>query len=230
MNVLLLLATVIGVGGLVLAAILSHVMGARLRAVALGIGALSWLGLYTVGVLVTSLASHETVLAAGTTKRFCGFYLDCHLGVAVLSDSTAPAMAGSREVGTYHVLRLQFSSSALRATLTPYDLRIQVVDADGRRYERDLEAEARLYGGTLGPLARPIRAGESYTAPVVFSLPRDVTTPRLFVGEGLGIDRVIEGVLIGDEDSFLHRKTMLALPGQSESRRAASQRVGRLTL
>jgi len=35
-----------------------------------------------------------------------------------------------------------------------------------------LAAEAALYGGTLGPLARPIRPGESYAVPVVFDLPR----------------------------------------------------------
>jgi hypothetical protein len=213
MNVLLLLGTVIGFAGLTLAAILSLAMGARLRAVALGVGALSWLGLYVIGVLVASLASHETVLPAGATKRFCGFYLDCHLGVAVLGDSTAPAIAGRRAAGTFHVLTLQFSSNARQATLTPYDLRIAMVDANGRYYEPDLEAEAALSGGTLRPLARPIRAGDSYQVPVVFDLPRGTVAPRLFVGEGLGIDRVIEGVLLGDEDSFLHRKTMLALPG-----------------
>jgi hypothetical protein len=213
MNVLLLLGTVIGVAGLMLAGILSLAMGARLRAVLLGVGAVSWAGLYGGGVLVASLLSHETVLPAGASKRFCGFYFDCHLGVAVLSDATVPAIEGRRASGTYHVLTLRFSSNARRATLTPYDLRIQLVDANGVRYERDRAAESALAGGRSVELARPIPAGGAYTVPVVFDLPRGAELPRLFIGEGLGIDRIIEGVLVGDEDSFLHRKTMLALPG-----------------
>ena len=212
MNVLLLLGTVIGVAGLTLAAILSFAMGARLRAVLLGVGALAWAGLYGASVLVASLVSHETLLPAGATKRFCGFYFDCHLGVAVLGDSTVPAIGGRRAGGTYHVLTLEFSSNARRATLKPSDLRIELVAASGERYARDLAAEAALVGGRSPDLARAIPAGGGYTVTVVFDLPRGVAAPRLFVGEGLGIDRVIEGVLLGDEDSFLHRKTMLALP------------------
>jgi len=211
MNVLLLLGTVIGAAGLSLAAVFSLVMGARWRAVLLVGGALVWIGLYGGAVLVASLFSHETVLPPGAVKRFCGFYLDCHIGVAVRGH-VIPAAIGDRRGGTLHVLTLEFSSDARRATLTPFDLRIEVVDADGRHYARDLAAEAVWSGGRPDDLMRPIRAGDSYTVPVVFDLPRGIVDPRLFVGEGLGIDRVIEGVLLGDEDSFLHKRTMLALP------------------
>jgi len=209
MNVLLLLGTVIGVAGLSLAAVFSLVMGARWRAVLLVGGGLAWLGLYGGAVLVASLFSHETVLPPGETKQFCGFYFDCHLGVAVRGD-VVPAAIGDRRGGTLHVLTLEFSNSARRANLTPYDLRIEVVDADGRHYARDLAAEAIWSGGRSVELMRPIRAGGSYTVPVIFDLPRGIVDPRLFVREGLGVDRVIEGVLLGDEDSFLHKKTMLA--------------------
>lgn len=216
MNVLLLLGTLIGIAGLSLAAILSFAVGARLRAAVLGVAIAAWTGLYVAGLIIVSLASHETVLATGTTKRFCGFYLDCHLGVAVQNDVLVPTIGDRRSSGSFHVITLAFSSNARRETLTPHDLRIEIVDASGRHYERDLFAEAALFDGTLGPLARPIRAGDSYSTPVVFDLPRGITEPRLFAGEGLGIDRVIEGALIGDEDSFLHRKVMLALPGRRD--------------
>lgn len=214
MNVLLLLGTVIGSAGLTLAALLSLALGARLRAALLGGGALAWVALYGAGVIVISLASHETVLPAGETKRFCGFYFDCHLGVAVRQDVVAPVIAGRAASGTWHVVTLEFSSDARRETLTPYDLQILIVDAHGTRYRRDLAAESNLPGGRPEGIARPIAAGDSYTVPVVFDLPRDIDTPRLLVAEGLGVDRVIEGVLIGDEDSYLHRKTLLALPGR----------------
>jgi len=212
MNALLLLGTVIGVAGLAVAAILSFLMGTRWRAAALGAAGLGWTGLYGAAVLVVSLASRETVLAVGTTKPFCGFYLDCHLGVSLQQDVMTPAIGDRRAGGNYHVLTLEFSNSARRVSLTPYALRLHVVDANGTRYERDRAAEAALAGFEPPALEQTIAAGGSYRVPVVFDLPRDIESPHLAAGEGLGIDRVIEGLLIGDEDSFLHRKTLLALP------------------
>ncbi len=54
---------------------------ALIRGVAVLAGA--WAAVHLVLLLGTSLASHETVLGSGQRKAFCGFYLDCHLGVAV---------------------------------------------------------------------------------------------------------------------------------------------------
>lgn len=213
MNVLIFLCTVIALAGLALATLLSLIGHQRIRAAIFGgIGA-AWGGLYGAGLLFTSLTSHQMVLRPGETKYFCGFYLDCHIGVAVVGDSVVSGIGGSPARGRFHVVTLQFSSSALRATLRPYDLRLAMIGSDNRQYQRDEHAEDLLAGPTgHDPLARDIIPGGRYTAQVVFDVPEDAAPVRLFVGEGLGIDRVIEAVLIGDEDSFLHRKVLLALP------------------
>jgi hypothetical protein len=211
MNVVLLLATVLGLGGLLLAAVISVTMGLRLRAAGFGAVAAGWTALYGAGLVGTSLASHNTVLPVGATKRFCGFYLDCHLGVAVVDAQTLPVAGSRRAAGTYRVVRLRLSSNAVRVTLRPEHLRVQLLASDGTRYERDLVAERALAGRDVG-LEHEIAAGGGYEVRVVFDVPDGVRADWLYVAEGRGPDHIVEGVLIGDEDSFLHRKTLLALP------------------
>jgi hypothetical protein len=88
----------------------------------------------------------------------------------------------------------------------------KVVDGAGRSYER-VETAERLLGedASEAALARPIAAGASYQVRLVFDLPADVTEPRLHVTDPTGVDRVLEGLVIGDDDSILHKPTTLAL-------------------
>ena len=83
MNILLLVGTVLGVGALALGAVIALITAAPLRAALLGALAGGWAALYAAGVIVVSLTSHHELLPVGETKYFCGFYLDCHVGVAV---------------------------------------------------------------------------------------------------------------------------------------------------
>ena len=46
---------------------------------------------------------------------------------------------------------------------------------------------------------------------LVNPLPADVKNPRLDIREGYGVDHVIEAVLIGDEDSILHKRNYFKL-------------------
>ena len=210
MNILLLVGTVLGVAALLGVAGLAAIGGATLRAVVLASLGAAVAALYGAGVLAVSLASREETLPPGETKYFCGFYLDCHIGVAVLSDSTSSAIGARRAAGTFHVLTLRFSSSAVQATLAPYDVRLQLVGADGARFERDRAAEEAL--GLGQPLERDIPAGGEYRVRVVFDVPVSARGPRLFADQGPPL-KIPEVLLIGDEASLLHRKTLLALPG-----------------
>jgi len=208
MTILLLVATVLGLAALLGVGLFALVVGARVRAV-LALGAAGVLAaVYGAALLATSLASREATLPPGATKHFCGFYLDCHVGVAVLDDSVVPAIAGRAAAGRFHVLTLRVSSSARRETLTPWDLRLQLVDAGGSRIGRDEAAEAALGAG--GTLERPIPAGGGYDIQVVFDVPAEAAGLRLFADQGPPV-KLPELFLIGDEASVLHRKTLLAL-------------------
>lgn len=47
---------------------------------------------------------------------------------------------------------------------------------------------------------------ESFEREIVFDLPANVQNPRLDIREGCGVDRLIEAVLIGEEDSIGHKR------------------------
>jgi hypothetical protein len=193
MNTLLLLGTVLGVGGLMIAAAVCVIARAPAKAALAAGAAAAWALGYGVLLVLSSLLSHEQVLVPGDIKYFCGFFLDCHIGVAI---------AGTRTAGTDYVVSLGFTSSARRATLSPYDVQVALIGSDGRTYDQPSIAAA---------LERQIAPGGGYVVDVRFSLPEGVRPTRLLVSEGVGIDRIIDGLVIGNENSFLHKRTYLAI-------------------
>jgi hypothetical protein len=176
--------------------------------------AAAWLGAYATILVVTSLTSRERTLALGETKRFCGFYLDCHMGVAVERVDTMSTIGSISAGGTFYVITLRVSSDARRVPLRLERPNVAIVDAEGYRHERSDEVERQLTRGQLVDLERPVDAGHSFTRTVVIDVPRDVRDPRLLVTMGGLLDRTVELALIGDEDAWLHAPTLHALvPG-----------------
>src|SRR5205814_7694235 len=87
MTLLLLAGTVLGIGALILGAVVLLMLRAPARAGLVAAAAAGWSAAYTALLIGSSLLSHDDVLGPGQPKRFCGFYLDCHVGVAVAGDS-----------------------------------------------------------------------------------------------------------------------------------------------
>ena len=218
MGVLLLALTVLG---LIAAAILTVIAMARGRtrvARSVVLVSAAWIGAYATLLIVTSLASRERTLALGETKRFCGFYLDCHMGVAVEHVDTMSSIGRPgddiRAGGTYYVVTLRVSSDAQRVPLHLEHPRAVIVDAEGFRHERSLEAEQKL-ASAQAELERPVDAGDSFTRAIVIDVPRGVREPRLYVSMGASLDRTLELAVIGDEDALLHARTFHALAAGS---------------
>jgi hypothetical protein len=212
-GVLLLLMLIGGLaGGEILARLLprwGHPKGKRTVRILMLVGAAAYSG----ALVTASLTSRERVLARGETLKFCGFYLDCHLGVAVEGVDQRPVIGSARAEGMYHLVQIRVSSDAVRATLQLGRPTFRVIDSEGNTFSRDEAAERTLAraSGDLLPLVRPVAAGESYAVQVVFDLPEGIREPRLHVTDAAGVDRVLEGILIGDDDSILHKPTTLAL-------------------
>jgi hypothetical protein len=200
------------IGGEILARLLpkwGHPKAKRTVRLLMLVGAAAYGG----ALLTASLTSRERVLARGETLKFCGFYLDCHLGVAVEGVEQRSIIGREQAHGTFHVIRLKVSSDARRVTLHLGRPTFRVVDGEGHAYSRATAAERALAdesGDTL-PMIRPIAAGASYEISLVFDLPVALSEPRLHVADAAGVDRVLEGILIGDDDSILHKPTTLAL-------------------
>ena len=175
----------------------------------------AWVAAYATLLVVTSIASRERTLPLGETKRFCGFYLDCHMGVAVERVQTMSSIgeAGNelRAGGTFYVITLRVSSDARRVPLHLEQPKFAVVDAEGFRHERSLDAEQRLPSAWLADLEQPVRAGSSFTRTIIIDVPRGARDARLHVTMGGPLDRAVELALIGDEDALLHAPTLHAL-------------------
>lgn len=178
--------------------------------------ALTWFGsllaaAYLGALMAVSLGSHETVLPAGADKRFCGAYLDCHLGVAVLgARELGPGAAEPRKRSV--AVQVRVSNDARRARLALDDPEAFLLDENGRRWPRSAVAERRLGLTPDRDLSSPLDPGGQRVVTLVFELPPGVRHPRLHVREGSSLERVTELLLLGDEDSLLHPPVTHAVP------------------
>jgi hypothetical protein len=216
MGVLLMLMTI---GGLVVAAILlivSLITKKRwLTKFTLG-GVAVWLVFYTVMLLGFSLARTEEVLASGEAKEYCGFYLDCHMHTAVTGVRAAKTIGDKQANGQFYIVDVKVFSDAKNPNIalhliTPKAL---VVLPDGGKIERDMNAEAKL--PTAGVvLDADIHNNETIEKEIVFDVPANAANPKLLITEGYGIDKTVEHLLVGDEDSLFHAQTFFVLKEQN---------------
>lgn len=215
---LALIAVVVGVGGIVYALKTGHAgLTEKIVIAILILG-----GVYFSVLFAVSITSREKALEQHQVKKFCGFYLDCHLGVSVENVNLTKTLGNppeqQRAEGVYYVITVKVSSDAKGATLDFVNPQATVVDDQGRKYSRSLDGERALekaqgkaipFGQAVGP------QGDSYTKELVFDLPENVHNPSLIVTDGLWIERLLELFLIGDEDSLFHKKTKLRLEPHS---------------
>ena len=182
-----------------------------------GTFALGWAALYLVVLTGASLTSQEKVLDLKERKAFCGFYLDCHLSVSVEEVQRVPHVGERAEQvqadGVFYLITVRVNNDGLQARLPLRNPKATLIDAYGVTYTRTLEAERALAEEEGVPMAftRSVSAGHSYTKTLVFDVPPGVRVPKLLVTQGMVLDRFIELFLIGDEDSFFHRKTVFAV-------------------
>jgi hypothetical protein len=171
-----------------------------------------WFVLYAVLLFGSSLSSEEKTLGLGEPKEFCGFYLDCHMHASVSDVRTAKTIGDKTAKGEFYIVTVKIFSDAKRVDLGLLAPKLFVIDADGKAYPRAEDAE-----NPEPPLDKKIPAGGSFEKEIVFDLPADVKNPRLDVAEGIGIDKAIEAVLIGDEDSILHKRVRFGLEPQKQT-------------
>jgi hypothetical protein len=215
MGVLLMLMTI---GGLVVATILLAVSlftkKTWLTKFTLG-GVAVWFVFYAVMLFGFSFASTEKTLAMNEPKEYCGFYLDCHLHTEVKGVRKTKTIGNRTANGEFYIVRVKVFSDAKQAILGLITVDAHVVDASSHDYTRDMLAETQL---PLQPeFERQISPVENFEKEIVFDMPSDVRLPRLDIREGYGIDHVIEAVIVGDEDSILHKRNYFSLDEQKQT-------------
>lgn len=219
-NAILLLLTAMAVGGALLIAFLASRRDQRRVAGTFVAGAAIVAALYSGGLIAASAASSEQVIPRGNTKWFCGFYLDCHLGMSVERTEKTPSLQanGSAPIkakGLFNVITIRLHNSARNPNIDMllYCPEAKIVDALGNEYHRSQAAEATLtQSGQAGSLGAETKVThDPVDASLVFDLPANVQNPRLVVTEGWIVDKVIEFGLIADENSIFHKKSSFSL-------------------
>ncbi|SRR6266446_5057564 len=213
----------LGTAGLLalVALVLLFALWARKKWIGIGAGAvaLALLSGYLLILLGVSQTSHEKLLALGERKYFCE--IDCHIAYSV-SGVEETAMLGDElhqtaATGRFVIVHLKtwFDPSTIsphrgNGELSPGLRRIVLVDRHGTEFPPSASAQqllAKLHGAST-PITQPLRPGESYVTDLVFDVPSDARNLRLFVGDGYDLP---DRLLIGHEDSYLHKKIYLAL-------------------
>lgn len=218
MGVLLMLLTIGGVIAAILMLAISLLGGKTwLTKFALG-GIAVWLVFYAVILLGFSLTSKETVLAVGEAKEYCGFYLDCHLHTELTGVRTAKTIGTATAKGTFYIASVKVFSDAKNPSinLALLEPKARVIQADGSKVERDTAAEALLPTANVR-LDQAIDNRQTIEKEIVFDVPTTAGNLKLLITEGYGIDKTIERVLIGDEDSLFHAQTFFDLREQKQN-------------
>lgn len=218
MGVILLAMTI---GGLIVAAILLIVALWKkigwLKKFVFG-GVAIWFALYGILLFGSSLFSEEKTLGLNEPKEFCGFYLDCHMHTSVSGVRKSKQIGDKMAKGEFYVVTVKVFSDARQVPLNLHAPKAQVSDADGKTFERDSDAENALIAtATEPPFDRKVPAGSEFEKEIVFDLPENIKNPRLDIAEGIGIDKVIETVLVDDEDSILHKRNYFKLEPQMQT-------------
>lgn len=176
---------------------------------------------YSTVLFGASFASHEWTLGPGEEKYFCE--IDCHLAYSVVGVEKTKTLASQGKqtaaLGDFYVVtvRTRFDEKTIsphrgNGPLEPSPRVVTIADDQGLQYSISAEAQRELdaaqQSGT--PLTTSLRPGESYTTRLVFDLPSDARNPRLLISSPT--DPPWFGhILIGDEESFFHKKVFMRL-------------------
>lgn len=228
-NAILLLLTVMAIGGAAIIAFLAHRRhNPGVMRTFTGVAAIIALA-YGGGVIAASAASTEQTLLPGDIKWFCGFYLDCHLGMSVERVERVAALSSAtgtiKPAGSFHVLTLRLHNNAKNPNIDMllYRPDARIIDALGNEYTRSSAGEAALdrseRPGAIGAETKVTHTPVDAT--IVFDLPANIQQPRLQVSEGWIVDRIIELGLINDENSIFHKRSVFSIDG-SPGRTASS--------
>jgi len=174
---------------------------------------------YALILLGVSLTSREKTLAPGENKYFCE--IDCHIAYSPVNFEQAKALGDESHqtfpAGRFVIVRLRtwfdphtISPHRGNGPLAPSPRRAVLFDDAAHEFPQSAEGQAALakLRGPTTPLSTSLRPGESYVSDLVFDVSRNARNLRLFVGDDFAMP---DRLLIGHENSFLHRKIFFAL-------------------
>ncbi len=169
-------------------------------------------GIYFTVLIFVSFRSHNQLLGLGETKRFCGFYLDCHLGATIVDVKKIQSLdflpnAKPSANANFYIVTIKISNNARRETLRLHNPIVEMVDDQERKFSPLYVGKAPIdtSQSDIPQLEQPVGPNnDSFTQDLVFDIPSDAQNLKLLIEEGDGFPELF---LIGDEKSLFHEKT-----------------------
>ena len=166
---------------------------------------------YLAIMIVVSLATPQRILQQSETRCWDEWCLsvDRVTGTLTIGHSIV-ATPGD----VFYLVDVRVSSRSRGRPQREVGVELYLLDAAGRRYDPDLEAERALaVAGRAGdPLDKLVNPGESFIHRVAFRVPADV--------HGLGLAKSGSGpgaFIIGDDASLFHKRTVMRWDGIESS-------------
>jgi hypothetical protein len=179
------------------------------------VAAAALIALYAAAVIASSAFSREKILGLGQEKYFCE--LDCHVAYSVQNVQRTKQIGSAVANGEYYVVtvRSRFDETTTAPwrsrdrTVTPNPLSFTVVDVHGDLTGTSMPGQRAWNAAHLASasLFKPLLPGESTQETFVFDVPPGMEKPRLLASFGVFPTEI----LVGDENSLLHKKTYFAL-------------------
>lgn len=155
-----------------------------------------WLSIYIISMLAISFLTPQTVLALRQERCFDEM---CFSATSVVITKTVSTISHPlTSHGIFYVVTVQLRNASLRTPQKPDNPLFTLTDQQGHSYA-SLQ-QATLWNQQLQP-------GEIQPREMIFDVPNALTQPGLLIAEGGWPSMLI----IGDDNSFFHKKTEVLL-------------------
>jgi hypothetical protein len=212
LGMLAFLGTALGLLGGILLIGLALLARRWRRAGKIGLILLGWIAVYAVVLLGVSLTSQVRHIQLGSERCFDEMCYSVQAVSVVHTLGAIPHQVAAQ--GNYTLITIRLRSAAKRTAQRPSQPNLFLIDADGWSYSQMLSSGTEMNLPPGQPITasqvweQPVQPGESLLRTVAFDLPIGVRQAGLVLTEGIGPLSVI---IIGDENSFLHARTVFAL-------------------
>ena len=203
---LLFLASALGCVMALIAAIVAFTLHRWIaaRRMLLGLGA--YLLLYALALVAVSALTPQQTVRMGQRRCFDDW---CIAAVQATQTLTAGPNSFVLAHGRFTLVTVRVTNAAQRVTQREYGDTLYLLDSAGHRYDVSLAAQRTLDAAGLSgqPLDTALTPGASFTHTAAFETPPNapglslVITHAAFPG----------AIVIGDDESFFHRPTLMLL-------------------
>ncbi len=200
---LLFLLTLAGTLGSLIYSIFTFLTHHKRRAYACIIGLVVWFGIYMVLMIIISFITPPTVLAHGQEHCFDDMCFSVQ-NVKVVKKVENGTVTRTAQ-GTYYLVAVQLRNAAQQAPQKPDNPSLYLTDRTGHTYSLSSSAQAVI--GQEPQWNQRLQAGEIQVRTAVFDVPIGIQQPYLVITEGGWPSSLI----IGDENSLFHAKTLFSL-------------------